>query len=252
MLEKIYRYIISRWYIFRNEKKYKYNGKTIKYIFDKQDSNDLIVVFNAFPGANRKGKYNYIWTLKDIHANKLFILDDFGPNQRGSYYLGENRNFYIEKLVMHLLEKIQAQFKFKKKVFIGSSKGGYAALYFGIKTYASHIICGAPQFYLGDYLANNTNHMDILNYIMGDCSEESVVYLNALLKNIIKKNNRKVFLYLHYSKLEHTYKEHIHDLIEICEGNNVNIYHDVKDYKNHSDVSKYFPKYIKESLNQIL
>lgn len=75
----------------------------------------------------------------------MFILDDFGPNERGSYYLGENKNFYIEELVINLLEEIQAEFNFKKKIFIGSSKGGYAALYFGTKTYADCIICGAPQ-----------------------------------------------------------------------------------------------------------
>lgn len=30
------------------------------------------------------------------------------------------------------------------------------------------------------------------------------------------------------------------------------IYHDIEEYKNHSDVSKYFPKYLKKYLNEIL
>lgn len=49
---------------------------------------------------------------------------------------------------------------------------------------------------------------------MGDENPESIQYLNQLVKEAVadSKNGQKV--YLHYSPMEHTYKEHIQDLIK--------------------------------------
>ena len=54
-----------------------------------------------------KAWYNYNRTLKNIKANKLFILDDFGTDSRGIYYLGKDGKFEIEQIVIELISKIK-------------------------------------------------------------------------------------------------------------------------------------------------
>ena len=58
-------------------------------------SDTLVVCFSGF-GNGGVAKYNYISTLKSVNANKLFILDDFGYNKQGSYYLGENGDWFCQ------------------------------------------------------------------------------------------------------------------------------------------------------------
>lgn len=67
-----------RLYIAINEKKYK--GR-VKYLFQQKQSKTLAIVFSGFA---EKPVYNYVRTLKNLKADKLFILDDFA--YRGSYY----------------------------------------------------------------------------------------------------------------------------------------------------------------------
>ena len=76
----------------------------------------------------QKARYNYVRTLDKYKCNKLFILDDFGFDKRGAYYLGENGNFGIEKDVELLIDKTICNLKTNKNIFIGSSKVGYAAI----------------------------------------------------------------------------------------------------------------------------
>ena len=66
------------------EKTYK---SRIKYIYENNHSDKLIIIFPAFPSGD-KPMYNYYKTLKDVKMDKLFILDNFG--YRGSYLLYEN------------------------------------------------------------------------------------------------------------------------------------------------------------------
>ena len=48
-------------------------------------------------------------TLKEIPANKLYILDDFGD--QGAYYLREKRDFSIETAVISLNQYIMEKIK---------------------------------------------------------------------------------------------------------------------------------------------
>ena len=55
------------------EKSYTNGGYPIKYLFYREARSDmLIVVFGSCPRKGIKSRYNYVRTLKDIYANKLF------------------------------------------------------------------------------------------------------------------------------------------------------------------------------------
>lgn len=61
----------------------------IKYVLERnKNSKDLIIVFTSCTKVGQKARYNYVRTLDKYKCNKLFILDDFGFDKRGAYYLG--------------------------------------------------------------------------------------------------------------------------------------------------------------------
>lgn len=251
-VNKIIDILKTKIYMIFKQKEYKGDKYNIKYVFENNNSDKLLIVFTACTKKGQKARYNYIRTVENYKINKLFILDDFGFDNRGAYYLGKDKDFKIQEDVRSLISKIVKDFNIKDEVYIGSSKGGYAALYFGIERQNTTIITGAPQYNLGDYLAI-PNHKEILEYIMGDAEEESINILNKLMMNQIysnKDNNNKVFL--HYSTEEETFNSDLKFLVDELSKNKINAYYDKHNYKNHSDLTQYFPKYIKSILNDIV
>lgn len=232
-------------------KQKKYN--CLKYLFLKKKSSDtLIISFSGFAGGG-PARYNYMNTLKTVNANQLFILDDFGYKKQGSYYLGENGDWFLPDMIESLIKTIKAKNNIKQVVMIGSSKGGSAALYYSIKMQADACVIGAPQYYIGDYLSID-RHLPILEGIMGNRSQKSIDKLNRVLSDCISSSpTNKPNVYIHYSPMEHTYSEHIvymtKDLIE----HDYKVFEDADyDYTDHDNVAKYFPKYLQEVLNRII
>jgi len=110
------------------------NGNNLKYIRHEYENSDtLIVIFQAI---NTTPTYNYISTLNDFKVNKLFIKDDYGgdPKTRSSYYLGKGKDFYIADATQALIKETVNSLNINpnRVIFLGSSKGGYAALYHGV------------------------------------------------------------------------------------------------------------------------
>lgn len=233
------------------QKEYSESNYKIKYVLEKNNSDKLLIVFTACTKKGQKARYNYIRTVEGYNYNKLFILDDFGFDNRGAYYLGKNKDFKIEEGIRNLIENITTNLNIKQEVYIGSSKGGYAALYFGIERENSIIITGAPQYNLGNYLAI-PDHKEILEYIMGDVTEDSINILNNLMKNKInnnKENNSKIFL--HYSTEEETFESDLKFLVQDLNNSKFDISYDKRNYKNHSELTQFFPKYIQSILDKI-
>ena len=252
MIKKFYFYKIASSLFYRmnvkmNEKVFQ---NRLKYVFKyKKNSRKLVVVFSGFPGMD-KAKYNYMRTLKHAQCSQLFILDDFGFENKGSYYLAENGDYYIRKMVINLIKTIKAKYDISEMITAGSSKGGACAIYFGLKLGAEAIIAGAPQYYLADYLKNG--HEEILKGIIGGY-ESQISYLNSLLEETIQDyQGHKPTIYLHYSKEEHTYVEHVQYLLNELKENKFTVIEDIGEYSEHSNVSFYFPKFLKESIDKEL
>lgn len=207
------------------ERKFRYGNTTLKYMYQPcRGSNRLLVVFSACTRHGIPARYNYMRTLKDVPVNKLFILDDFGEDHRGGYYLGAYPNFEMEKATKALIDSFLKRPEIRKVCFGGSSKGGWAALNFGVQ-YAgrglgSEIIAGAPQFWLGTYLQAPGGLVTLRS--IATSKDTSVVakvsdVLDAYLKKHIEANRsaNEQQVYIHYSTQEHTYKEHIKDLLDV-------------------------------------
>lgn len=247
---KVFDYIYMKKFFFSQKEFEISEQKKLRYVFQKnKNSKNLIIVFSSCTRVGVKGRYNYIRTLKNTNCNKLFILDDFGYDSRGLFYLGEDNKFEISIAVKNLLKEIVTKNNIENSIYVGSSKGGYAALYFGLDNLNSTIIAGAPQYYLGFYLKDAKDDRR-LNQICGN-NEKDISALNNVIKGKINKNHFEGKIYLHYSTEEHTFSEHIEDLLKDLKGSKSIIETDEKKYKNHSEVGIYFADYLVKILREI-
>lgn len=238
-----------------NQRVYKCKNVSLKYMyFPSGESKELLIVFSACTRQGIPARYNYVRTLRSINANKLFILDDFGSDRRGGYYLGEYPEFLWEKATKELIDKIIYKYSINKCIFIGSSKGGWAALNFGVLYNRSGIgkgiVVGAPQFWLGKYLMAPAN-VDTFRSICGKNDENQVMaeldqHLYVQIKNNSYEGHQPI--YIHYSNKEHTYIDHLVDLIQILTDEGYVLIEDVGDYESHEEVALEFPKFLKKTL----
>ena len=238
-----------------NEQTYESNLQ-IKYVFEKSSTNSdfLIVVFSGFNSLNHPVQkiYNYMRTLAEIDANKLFILDGYGP--RGCYYIGEKLNYNVETSVQSLISYIAriCNVEHENIICAGSSKGGSAALYFGLKYNYGHVIAGAPQTRIADYISVACPLTT--EYMLGN--DENTEALKDELNNIIFKQLSKPVLtdlYILSSKNDWQYTRHVVPLVNELKSKNINYELILDDnMENHNDIAKFFPAYLIKTINIIM
>ncbi|MDH2887882.1 DUF6270 domain-containing protein [Bacillus cytotoxicus] len=242
---------------FPGEKTFQ-STKSVKYVFQKatKPCKHLVVVFSGFHGREIEGVppvYNYVKTLSECNYNKLFILDDY--DGKVSYYIGKNRDYALEASVISLITYIanENMIPMENIITCGSSKGGYAALYYAIKYSLGAVVSGGPQTLMGDYLFNLSSFTrSIIEFIAGDCNKESVDFLNNLLYQLIEQKNVFPEINIQVGKGDHHYANHVIPLVNKLDEKSISYNLEVADYEKHGDVSKYFPEYLLENLERII
>ncbi|MBN2829715.1 MAG: hypothetical protein JXR56_05300 [Candidatus Cloacimonetes bacterium] len=241
------------------EKVYEHNGTRLRYIIEDNQSDQLIIIFSACPELGIKARYNYLNLLDSHKANKLWILDEYGPYSRGCYYLGKMPEFEVSQATQHLIDSTIARLSIKKSYYVGSSKGGWAALYFALNNHNGPIvISGAQQYLLGNFLTSNMENkplLELFEFITGKAyqpeNRAQVDELNDLIRDKLNKNkqwNGKVFL--HYSNKEHTFVDDIQHLISDLSKTQISFTEDISDYSDHGGVSLFFPQFLIGVLNK--
>ncbi|WP_176540910.1 hypothetical protein [Bacillus cereus] len=227
--------------------------RDVKYIFERANSSNksLIIVFSAFSPIGVGPKYSYIKTLNEIDCNKLFILDDFGC--RASYYLCENKDYGIERAVIGLIRYFIKEMNIKQVIACGSSKGGYAALYYGVKYGFNHIIVGSPQTLLGDYLLRSSQSTkDVAKFIAGGISVPDKKYLDEIIYDVIENSNYSPDVYIHVGKGEYHYNVHVKPLLRVFKEKNISCKLDLGNYSKHSDLIHFFPEFLRGKVHSCL
>lgn len=115
----------------------------------------------------------------------MFIKDDFGS--QGSFFIGRNRDYSIETSVMSLINYFISKLGILQKdvAAVGLSKGGFSAIYYGIKYHFGHVITGRPPSKLGQYLIHQEPLMHIAEYIGSGYTKGDCYYLDQILYNIL-------------------------------------------------------------------
>jgi hypothetical protein len=246
-----------------NEKVHK-AGRDLKYLFcEKEGSDKLIVTFPGFNTETGAFRYRYVRTLKDVNAHRLFLLDEFGT--RGCYLLGANRDFSVETAVISLIITIikKYEIKIENVIIQGSSKGGWMALYYGIKYRFGHVIAGGPQTKMGDFLMydvevipNKEIHffskVKVADYIAGGHEKEDIEYLDSLLFDLLYDSPENFpDINIHIGKGDFHYERHILPFIEELDKNHIKYELNIEEYTEHDDLEIYYPEYLIKTLKSI-
>lgn len=249
--------IRQKFFQLRHERRWKGENTRLKYMYfpmERNLPNASNILLIGFQGCHDKeARYNYVRTCSRFNIHRLFIKDDFAPNGRGSYYVGERGQYNVERLVHQIIQAFIDRLFPEQVLFIGSSKGGYGAINCGLEFPNAIIIAGAPQYRLGTYLDKPLNRPNLID-IIGEYTPENVEILNHRLEEKIQKNpfSDSQVCYLHYSNLEHTYEKHIRDLIRDLKDSGMTVYEDIADYPEHSDVGKYYPHFLSKTVCDII
>mgnify|MGYP003302966183 CR=1 FL=1 len=143
IIRKYVEFIVTKIRIIWEQRIFFHDDVKVKYILKKKKGVDfLVIVFSACTRNGLKARYNYVKTLNNMKCNRLYILDDYAKDQRGSYYIGRDFKFNEEVAVEALIRKVISDIQPQKVIFCGSSKGGYAALNFGMKFPNSYMLVG--------------------------------------------------------------------------------------------------------------
>ncbi len=241
-MNSVKRRIKSAFNLFALKIKEKHFNKRLKYLFIDNKSDTLMIVFSAFSTTNIR-TYNYVRSLKTLKFDKLYILDVWG--YRGSYYLFENGESYPKVETMLLINSILSKKKYRSIYTAGTSKGGTAAIFYGLELNVSMIFAGACQYNLGTYLTL-PEHSAIFKGMMGKFAglKEKNILDSIMPAQLLAHSGSNVVIHLIYSKNEITYEADIISLLgqlRLCEYNVVE-----KEYYffNHGDVGRYFIDYM--------
>lgn len=173
------------------------NGLDVKYKFRhaKQDRRHLLVIFSGF-GATHPVTYNFDGALLDgCRSNILWIKDEFDGDC--TYYICKKMDFSVERAVIALIDSVLQQTGLSKHqcTLLGASKGGSAALYYGLKYDFKNIISSCPQFYVGSYAAKHWPNT--AGNMLGELTQASASKLDLLIPQLLeldKSIDRNIYL----------------------------------------------------------
>lgn len=256
-IKKVYGYLYAKAAKARYERHFM-GDVGLKYLkMGPARGDTLIVVFSSFTRQGVAARYNYVRTLKDIDAPKLFILDDFGLDGRGSYHLGQDGGDEIYRTTRDLIAQAKADAHATNVIYCGSSKGGWVALRCGVADPNGTVIAGSPQYLLGNYAVEeyekeNGNKL-LLPYLSSNLNEESQIrWLNGLLKCEIERHASVNPVYLCYSTEEHTYGDHILFLLRDLQAAGRKVSAREESFSNHGDIALYFPEFLHSTIMKMM
>lgn len=166
-----------------------------KYKPRKYDNKHLIIVFSGFGGVS-EFTYDFQHSLDNCPAHILWIKDCFYSHC--SYYLCYKMSFDIENAIYSFICHFIKDLNLEKNnvTLIGFSKGGSAAIYYGLKYNFSNILCTVPQFYIGSYVKKNWPK--IYDHMLGhDANEIALNLIDSLIPDILKNDfelNKNIYL----------------------------------------------------------
>lgn len=208
----------------------------------RYDTKHLVVVFSGFSGDG-KPTYNYQNTLEHCPADVLWIKDFFKGGE--SYYLCACGVMDIEPAIYNLITKTLNELNLTKDdcTILGGSKGGSAALYYGMKYDFKNIISTVPQFHIGTYVEQDWLYA--FRHMMGDNENDSIkkmqIELDKMIVSQIKNSNPNKNIYLITSLGDPQYKTEIENNLSLLRRfNNFNcIYANSALIQRHNQVNRH-------------
>ncbi|MFE5394262.1 hypothetical protein ACFQ9U_06805 [Streptomyces sp. NPDC056568] len=204
----------------------------------KGGNRHLVVVFANFGVTDDYGWSNGV--LNPVRANILWIRDRFRGMR--SYYLCEGMDFSLEQSVIGVISKVMNALDLTpdRVTLWGGSKGGSAALYFGMRYGFGNIVSIVPQFLIGTYIS--TVHPKTARFMLGEgVPERNVRVLDAILPDLVRSGvARQANIYLLSSPQDEQYREQVEPFLPLFQGyDNFNFVYSESPYiTKHSEVTR--------------
>ncbi|MFC7302835.1 hypothetical protein ACFQVC_01215 [Streptomyces monticola] len=167
----------------------------------------LVVVFANYTAPDDYGWSNGI--LDKLRANVLWIRDRF--HGQHSYYLCKDMDFGLEDSVARLISTVLGALSLGPEncTAFGSSKGGSAALYFGLRYGLGNIVASVPQFRIGTYVRDD--RQETARFMMGESpTVERVRVLDEAIPGLVRAGaNRGANIYLVSSSRDEQHGEQV-------------------------------------------
>ncbi|MCU7820518.1 hypothetical protein [Kitasatospora sp. DSM 101779] len=188
----------------------------IEYRFShaRNGTRHLVVVFANFTAPGEYGWSNGV--LDKVRANILWIRDLFdGAN---SYYLCKGMDFALERSVAGLIERVRTSLGLGHGdcTVFGSSKGGSAALFYGLRYGYRNIVASVPQFLIGTYVREGIP--GAAKMMMGNVTDWNVGALDSVLPHLVGNSpHRDANIYLLTSPQDEQYTTQVEPFIGLFE-----------------------------------
>lgn len=165
-----------------------YRSKSGKY-----DTRHLLIVFSGF-GATGEFTYDFTAALTDCPTEVIWIKDDFLGH--ASYYLCAAGNPGVADAVHAFISAQLAERGLSAAdcTLLGASKGGSAALYFGLRYGFSNIIAAVPQFRIGSYVRDHWGA--VFAHMVPDKSTERTEQLDGAIADAAAQATADKNIYL--------------------------------------------------------
>lgn len=222
------------------------DGIDIEYIFRKHASaSDVMIV--SFPGAHgaigNAGMWGYMLTLNKCNANVLFVRSNEEFSKSRMTF--RNRKPIIESAVISLVQKCAKACNAKRIIAIGSSMGGFCALYYGLK-YDWDIVAGSPPY---TFLSDRS-----VQYATGGSGEEEKAWINEQMPILMERaGNRgyqkKLFLIFGEGEPFWCSEEHGKKLISDLNASNLPYECKLYPFAVHATIHSLFPSVLEGILD---
>ncbi|MBV7700155.1 hypothetical protein KWI83_32495 [Streptomyces sp. TRM70350] len=181
------------------------------------DHRHLLVVFSSVGS-----KYGFGNALESVKCNILRIRDHFDGG--ASYYVARNMDFSVTDSIQALIEDYMRRLRVTRDevTLLGASKGGSAALYYGLKYDYKNIVASTPQYFLGSY---SKGHGQLGDAVLGEGqSDENVAVMDAVMRDLLEKDtDLKRNIYVVSSPGDYQYEQEVkHYLPALREYENFN------------------------------
>ena len=191
------------------------NGIEIKFVHKvkKYDYNHCIFVFSGFGS----GEYyiDFANSLTECPCDVIWIIDDFESKQ--CYYMCIDNDFSVRDAVIEFIENKLSELNigFENASVTGFSKGGSAALYYGLTLPFKNIVTTVPQVNIASYC--DKFHKKVASKMMGtNYTKAEIVYMDNIIKRLLKTTpfNKNRNIYLLTSESDIQYKTEIEPFLD--------------------------------------
>lgn len=204
----------------------------------------LLVILHGHTFNSKPSKFY------DENWNVLVPIDNFGINNCGSWWLGEEGNYFVMDLLHRLILKVRLETQSSKGLYFwGSSMGGFGALLHGMQLNAQAVYANIPQIKLLTSSYSEGGNKKYFEPIFKEATPDRYNDVTHFLDLKEPKNNPLFFIAQSRFDYPNYLEEHALYFFNKCMDFDINIHMEIAPVSGHTVIYpihqaiKYFDKF---------